>query len=98
MNAAAQNMLEQGLACQQAGRLADAEKIFRTVLVQQPDDPNANRLLGDLLQRAGRANEAIGFYQRALTADPACLDIHLNMAGAFLAQGRADAAVPQWHC
>lgn len=52
----------------QAGRLAEAEKIYRQILAQQPDHPDALHLLGVLAVQAGRLDAAVDLIMIALLA------------------------------
>jgi tetratricopeptide (TPR) repeat protein len=76
----------------QAGRLGDAEAVYRAILQDQPEHADALHLMGLLAHQAGRHEEAIEFIRRALAgkADPI---FHSNLAGAYLALGRSSEAV-----
>jgi tetratricopeptide (TPR) repeat protein len=60
-----------------AGRLMDAEKIYR-----EAPEPDATLLfnLAVLLEDSGREAEAMQVYRRALEADPELSDAHFNLA------------------
>lgn len=60
--------LDQALACQRDGDLEGAEAGFRAVLEADSEQPDALVLLGILLRKTGRANEAIPFIERAIAA------------------------------
>ncbi len=62
--------LDAALACQKKGDLEGAEAGFRAVLDQDPDNPDALVLLGDLLRRTKRADEAVGLILRAIENAP----------------------------
>ncbi len=49
-----------------AGRLADAEKIYRRVIETMPNEPQALEALGALAVSTGRHKEALDWMQRAL--------------------------------
>jgi tetratricopeptide (TPR) repeat protein len=60
-----------------AGRLGDAEKIYR-----EAPQPDATVLfnLAVLLEDSGREDEAMQVYRRALELDPELADAHFNLA------------------
>ena len=53
-----QQLFESGLSHHQAGRLAEAERIYREILTLQSDHPDALYLLGVLAGQSGRLDEA----------------------------------------
>ena len=62
--------LEKALRHHTAGELPQAEAIYRAVIEQDPNDPDALHLLGALLAQSGRVDEALTFLDRAIQADP----------------------------
>jgi Flp pilus assembly protein TadD len=77
-----------------AGRLAEAEAIYRQVLAVQPDNADAKQLLGALASqvgqmhaRAGRINEAIAAFEQAAALSPHVPELCNNL-GSALAQAR----------
>jgi predicted O-linked N-acetylglucosamine transferase (SPINDLY family) len=61
-----QQQLELGLSHHQSGRLAEAERMYRQVLAEQPDHADALHLLGVLAARAGRLDAAAELIRRAI--------------------------------
>ena len=53
-----------------AGRLADAEPIYRQVIAEHPDQPDAYHRLGLLACQAGNAKQAVTLIDRAIQIDP----------------------------
>src|SRR5579871_225763 len=53
-----------------AGRLTEAEWLYRRVLDQYPDDVDAIQGLAALCYRRGRPDEALALFRRAITLDP----------------------------
>ncbi|MEX1109344.1 MAG: tetratricopeptide repeat protein [Dongiaceae bacterium] len=69
--------LELGLQFHRARRLDDAERAYRQVLAQMPDQPDALNLLGTLYAEKGRITSALPFIERAAARrrnDPAILN------------------------
>ncbi len=77
----------------QEGRFAEAEGIYRLVLQQRPNHPDALHLLGVLAGQAGRKQEAVDLVKRAIAACPTEAAYHCNL-GKFLAdQNQLDEAI-----
>lgn len=53
--------LEQAVAHQQAGRLHDAEQLYRAILQAAPDQPDANHNLGLLAGQFGQHAAGLPF-------------------------------------
>lgn len=82
------------LAAERAGRIDITEADLRALLVHQPDNPMILNALGyTLADRTDRAEEAIGYIERAVTIspdDPAILD---SMGWVLFRLGRAEEAL-----
>ena len=73
MNASARpsnKAVRKGLAHLDAGRVENAERLFRSVLKSEPNNPEANHALGTLAVRQGQLQSALTFLTAALQADP----------------------------
>lgn len=81
----------------QAGQLAAAEQLYRQVLHQQPDQPNALYLMGLVAQQRGQVVTAIAWYDRALVAQPQFAEAHINLGAALQQQGNVTAAIEHYH-
>lgn len=81
----ASRLVEEGLAHENAGRLADAEAAYRAAAAADSTREMIPRSLGRVLQRQGRTDEAIAAYRDALAADPRSFEAH-NDLGVLLAQ------------
>jgi len=77
----------------QAGRLQQAEALYRGVLQAQPLHCNALNLLGALAYQMGRADEAVGFIKRAIAVEPKYVEAYSNLGRVLEAQGELDEAV-----
>jgi predicted O-linked N-acetylglucosamine transferase (SPINDLY family) len=85
-------LLAQGRALHQAGRLPEAERLYREVLRQEPRQAGALHFLGVLAFQAGHAQAAAELIAQAVAADPRAADAHANLGLALHASGRpADA-------
>ena len=90
--AALQAVLEEGLRHHEAGRLPEAEALYRQVLAQVPDHPDALQLLADLAQRAGEHAQAVELLRHATRINPS--PHGFNQLGLALhAAGRRDEAI-----
>ena len=58
--------LEQARTALAAGRVAEAERVLRAALAENPEQPSSWYLLGGALQQLGRIEEAVAAYDRAL--------------------------------
>jgi tetratricopeptide (TPR) repeat protein len=69
-----------GRSLHEAGRLAEAERVYREAIAACGSDPLLLYNLGVLLEDLGRRNEAMEAYERALHRDPRLADCHYNLA------------------
>ncbi|MGD0390044.1 MAG: tetratricopeptide repeat protein [Tepidisphaeraceae bacterium] len=88
-----QQQLESGLSHQQAGRLAEAERIYRQILAQQPNHADALHLLGTLALQAGRLDAAVESIRRAIRLKPDFPEAHSNLGIALKGLGQIDEAI-----
>src|SRR5579863_5569467 len=85
--------IREGLVHHRAGRLAEAEEVYRHVLSCQPDNADALHLLGVVLFRNSRQEEALELIARAVALKPGMAEFHSNLAMVFGALGRLDECV-----
>jgi tetratricopeptide (TPR) repeat protein len=69
-----------GRLLHEAGRLAEAERVYRDAIAACGSDPVLLYNFGVLLEDMGRKNEAMEAYERALHRDPRLADCHYNLA------------------
>ena len=67
-----------------AGKVRDAEKLYRRVLAIQPDHPVALNLLGTIAMQVGKLGDAEQLFRRAIAVDLRYAEAH-NHLGAVLA-------------
>jgi tetratricopeptide (TPR) repeat protein len=89
----AQEQLQAGLAHHRAGRLGEAEKIYREILSAHPKNGDALFLLGSLAHQAGKIDDAREFLNQAIAVNPNVPDYHLNLGVIMTSQGRLSEAV-----
>jgi protein O-GlcNAc transferase len=77
----------------QAGRLTDAEALYRQILAVQPDHAEALHSLGLLAHQVGRHDLALEWIRQAIVLDPHNPVAHSNLGEAFRALGRLDEAM-----
>jgi tetratricopeptide (TPR) repeat protein len=75
-----------------AGRLADADVLYRGILEEAPQHAEALHLLGTLAHQSGNHWAAIDLIRRALAVKGPNAVWHSNLAAAYLAVGRLDDA------
>jgi hypothetical protein len=71
----------------QDGQPAEAEKIYRQILSQQPDHAQAYCHLGNALKALGRADEAIRAYRQAMAIDPEYAEACNNLGNTLRLSG-----------
>jgi tetratricopeptide (TPR) repeat protein len=91
-DAAVSRLARDGLAHQRAGRLTQAESLYRDALTRDPKNAGVLCLLGRLYGEAGRTEAALGAFAEALALEPARAEAHLGMGLARAIQGETAAA------
>lgn len=82
--AAAQELSQQGAEAMREGRFAEAERIYRQMLKESPDDARLHMNLGLALQSARKYREAIPELERYLKDYPHPGPVHLVVGAARL--------------
>ena len=83
---------ERGLAHHRAGRLAEAESVYRQILESAPGHPDALHLLGVIAHQAGRDDAALELVDGALQVNPAHPGYRQQRGRVLGALGRLDEA------
>ncbi len=86
-------LLRQAMQLHQAGRLAEAEALYRQVLALAPRAPNLRANLGGLLLSRGQAQEALAHLDAALALAPGLVPALTNRGLALRALNRHAAAL-----
>ncbi len=87
-----QDILEHALTLHQAGRLDDAESLYREVLQQDADNADALHLLGMVAFQSGKPEHARGLIEQAVMRQPNNFAIHNNLGLVLRDCGRAELA------
>jgi len=77
----------------QAGRMAEAEALYRQVLAQEPNRAEAHFNLGEILGRLGKTDQSIACYERAIQFKADFREAHYNLGNALKEAGRLDEAI-----
>lgn len=85
--------LSRALAHHQAGRLAEAEQLYRAILAADPNHAGALHLLGVLAMQSGRAADAARLIRQAIARNPRESVFHSNLGEACRALGQIDDAI-----
>jgi Flp pilus assembly protein TadD len=92
-----QATIEQAMALavrhHQAGRLEEAQSLYRQVLAYKPDHPHALQLLGVVTHQLGQSDVAVDLIRRAIAIDPREARYHFNLANVFHDRRQADDAI-----
>lgn len=86
------DVLAQSIMHHQAGRLPQAEELYRTILKSHPHHPDANHNMGVLAVQVGKPEMGLPYFKAALAADPSHSQFWLSYIDALLLAGQdADA-------
>jgi hypothetical protein len=80
--------LQEAVAHHQAGRLPEAERLYRRILRSRPSHPAANNALGIALKDQGKVEEAAAAFQRAATVAPDFAPAHSNLGNILFERGQ----------
>jgi protein O-GlcNAc transferase len=87
------SLLDLAMQHHQAGRAAEAEKLYLQILAENPDDADALHLLGVLEFQTGRAPPAVEHISRAVHIDPEVAEFRYNLALALEGTGESNRAI-----
>lgn len=85
--------LSLGFEHHQAGRLAEAGRIYRSVLVARPTDADAHHLTAILMHDLERYGEGLVFAERAIELAPSVPEYHNTLAAFCLQLKQNEAAI-----
>lgn len=88
-----QRSLDEAVAHHQAGRLAEAGRLYQMVVDAQPRATPALHLLGVVAYQRGQPERALPLIDKAITLNPNHADFHNNRGLVLVALGRIDEAI-----
>lgn len=88
-----QELLKKGLELHQAGNLAEAGEVYRTVLEAEPENVDALNLMGVVLQSGGELDTAITLLEQAAKLAPDYAAPLVNLGNVLQLKGRLEDAV-----
>jgi tetratricopeptide (TPR) repeat protein len=83
---------QNGLRLHNAGRLQEAEQVYRQIIASAPAHADSFHMLGVIASQCGQPEAALTCLDRAIALKPSAALYHVNRANALLALGRLDAA------
>src|SRR6202042_1818063 len=90
-----QQMMQIAIAHHEAGRLTEAENLYRQMLSQRPD-ANVHNNLGYLLFSLGKTDQAIIEIRRAIALRPDLAEPHNNLGVVLAGSRRFDEAIAEY--
>ncbi|MBA4190347.1 MAG: hypothetical protein C0467_20360 [Planctomycetaceae bacterium] len=81
-------LLATALRLHKSGNLPHAERLYRQILQEDPQNADALHLLGVIAHQAGQHEVAIGLIQRAVAGNSLIPAFHTNLGNAYRSAGR----------
>jgi len=91
-----QQTLSRALDLHGSGKLDEAEKLYRDILEQFPEQADALHYLGVINLQGGRFDDAVSLIQKAINARPDYVDAFINLGFGLNALGRPEDAAGQF--
>ncbi|MFO1161963.1 MAG: tetratricopeptide repeat protein [Reyranellaceae bacterium] len=91
-----QRLLTEGLDHHRAGRLLEAERIYRQVIAEDARQPDALHLLGVIAYQVGRHDAAVDLIRRAIALRGDDPNYHAHLGVALRNLGRLDEALASY--
>ena len=85
-------VLRQGVAAHQSGQVQEAERLYRSILVQEPKHADANHNLGVLAVSVGKPELSLPYFKTALESNPKPGQYWLSMIDTLITVGQLDDA------
>ncbi len=85
--------IEQALQHHRAGRLQQAEALYRQILATAPNHADALHMMGVLSAQTGKHEAAAGLIERAVQVKPNVPDYHNNLGETLRALGKFERAI-----
>jgi tetratricopeptide (TPR) repeat protein len=87
------DLFDQAQSAEEAGDIAEAERLYRILMKSDPTDASAPFNLGNMLRADGRNIEAEAALRAATRVDPTFADAWYNLSDLLDEQGRVEAAI-----
>jgi hypothetical protein len=84
--------LQEAIQHHQAGRLDEAERLYRRILRERPSHTGANNALGIALKDQGKLDEAAAVFRRVVAVAPDNAPAHSNLGNILFSQGKLEEA------
>jgi tetratricopeptide (TPR) repeat protein len=84
---------QSGLRLHRAGRLQEAEQVYRQVLAASPAHADSLHMLGVIATQCGQPDAALSCFNQAIALKPSVAMFHVNRAAALLALRQLDTAL-----
>ena len=84
--------LQHGVAAHKAGKLEEAERLYRAILKSQPAHPDANHNLGVIAVSVNKADAALPLFKTAVEANPLIEQFWLSYVDALIKEKQFDNA------
>ncbi len=88
--------LQRAIDLHRAGRVWEAEKIYREILSRKPNHLQALHLLGVVAGQVGRPDAAVALLQRAIQVKPDFAEAHSDLGNALREMGQLDKAAASY--
>jgi tetratricopeptide (TPR) repeat protein len=85
--------LQHGVAAHKAGKLEEAERLYRAILKSQPAHPDANHNLGVIAVSVNKADAALPLFKTAVEANPTIEQFWLSYVDALIKEKQFDTAI-----
>src|ERR1043166_1913503 len=96
LNRSAQESLDRALAALEANSLEEAERAARAAISAAPRSATTHNVLGVVLDRLGRADEAFNEFKVAVKLDSNFLSARNNLGRMFAQRGQTSEAIAQF--
>ena len=94
--AAIEDLLQDALAAHQNDEWQRAEELYRMVLAECPEYPEARCYLGLLYQASGRIDEAIALLEEARRQEPPQAELYVELGNLYRQRGDVTAAMGEY--
>jgi predicted TPR repeat methyltransferase/Flp pilus assembly protein TadD len=91
-----QKILNLAVQHHNAGRLSEAENLYRRILQTDPNHPNALHLLGVIAHQIGKSDIAVDLIKKSLAIKPDVAEAHNDLGAALHELKRLDGAVASY--